>query len=57
MTAKQQNEGAATAPAPARPIWVTPERVELEIWADTLGSNVPLLGDQVFTRITSATPS
>jgi hypothetical protein len=40
-----------------RPAWVTPELEKLNIWSDTLGNNVPLLGDNVFTRATLATPS
>jgi hypothetical protein len=37
-----------------RPTWVTPELMELNIWSDTLGSNVALIGDNALTRITPA---
>jgi hypothetical protein len=54
MAGERNDEVVAPAAAePAgRPIWVTPELEKLNIWSDTLGSNVALLGDNSLTRLT-----
>jgi hypothetical protein len=47
--AEEPKDEDASATLPMRPLWVTPELVELKIWSDTLGTNAGEPGDQPTT--------